>query len=214
MWKPNTHVFAANKALVDALPDGMVTIPPYGEIAVNANVLRALRNYPTAYRAGVVGPDVFPDIWVGQSLVHVDREQDVTRWVSDDWLAQLFREAWSLPNGDERDRALAFTYGFLTHASGDMFAHTYVNCLVATAMAGHGTGRTGIRSRRTSFWRASSVYIRLPRISRSMCGHASYRRRSSRAPSYAITASSPGPTRRGWTSTTGWGLRSGVPPTR
>ena len=30
-WKINTHVYAANQALDDAVPDGMVTIAPYGE---------------------------------------------------------------------------------------------------------------------------------------------------------------------------------------
>ena len=133
MWKPNTHLFAANKALEDALPDGRVTIPPFGEFAVNPDALRALRAYPEAYRAGVVGPDVFPDIWVGQSLAHVDHSADANHWISDDWLRRVFAAAHVWSSGGERDRAMAFAYGFLTHASGDMFAHSYVNSKVGGA---------------------------------------------------------------------------------
>jgi Zinc dependent phospholipase C len=132
-WKPNTHLFAANKALEDAVADGRVTIPPFGEIPVSPDALRALRAFPEAYRAGVVGPDVFPDIWVGQSLAHVDHSSDENRWISDDWLRRVFTAAHAWRDGAERDRALAFAYGFLTHASGDMFAHTYVNHKVGGA---------------------------------------------------------------------------------
>ncbi len=132
-WKPNTHIFAANKALDDAVADGKVTIPPYGAIAVNPEALRAIKAFPDAYRAGVVGPDVFPDIYVGQSFVHVDRSRKAERWVSDDWLRHIFLAARSWPDGAGRDRALAYAYGFLTHASGDLFAHSYVNHKVGGA---------------------------------------------------------------------------------
>lgn len=128
VWKPNTHIFAANLALKDALADGSVTIPPYGEFAVPADVLRALRSYPKDYLGGVVGPDVFPDFYAGQSFAHVDHSKDQDKWTSDNWLRHLFRQAhaWREP-GPERDRAIAFAYGYMTHAAGDMFGHTYVN---------------------------------------------------------------------------------------
>jgi hypothetical protein len=132
-WKLNTHVFAANLALADAINDGQVTIPPYGAIAVNADALRALRKFPNDFRGGVVGPDVFPDIYVGQSLAHADKSAEHDRWTSDDWLQHLFRQArawrsrpWSNPAADP-DRVLAFAYGFLVHAAGDVFGHSYVN---------------------------------------------------------------------------------------
>lgn len=127
-WKPNTHLFAANLALRDALDDGRVTIPPYGEIAVPLEVLRALGAYPDHYRAGVVGPDVFPDVWTGQSFAHVDQSGDGGRWTSDGWMRHVLRTAreWG-PEGPERDRALAFAYGYVTHAAGDVFGHSYVN---------------------------------------------------------------------------------------
>ena len=115
------------------MADGRVTIPPFGDFPVNPDALRALRAFPDAYRAGVVGPDVFPDIWVGQSLAHVDHSTDENHWISDDWLRRVFVVARAWRDGAERDRALAFAYGFLTHASGDMFAHTYVNHKVGGA---------------------------------------------------------------------------------
>jgi hypothetical protein len=128
VWKPNTHVFAANLALKDALGDGHVTIPPYGEFAVPADVLRAIRGYPADYRAGVIGPDVFPDVYAGQSFAHVDHSGDQEKWTSDNWLRHLFRQAHAeSESGPKRDRSLAFAYGYLTHAAGDMFGHTYVN---------------------------------------------------------------------------------------
>ncbi len=126
-WKPTTHVFAANLALNDAMTDGKVLIPPFGRIAINADAYRALKAYPEAYRSGVVGPDVLPDIFVGQSFAHVDHSKDHNRWISNDWLVLVFSEARKLPPGPERDRALAFAYGYMTHAAGDMFGHTYVN---------------------------------------------------------------------------------------
>lgn len=132
-WKLNTHVFAANLALADALDDGQVTIPPYGAIAVNADALRALGKFPNDFRGGVVGPDVFPDIYVGQSLAHADKSAEHDRWTSDDWLQHLFRQArawrsrpWS-GSAEDPDRVLAFAYGFLVHAAGDVFGHSYVN---------------------------------------------------------------------------------------
>lgn len=130
-WKPNTHIFAANLAMQDALDDGKVTIPPYGEIPANPDAVRALRRFPNDYRGGVLGPDVFPDIYVGQSLAHADKSADHDRWTSDHWLRHVLREARTLGqrtnSDDERDRALAFAYGFVTHAAGDMFGHSYVN---------------------------------------------------------------------------------------
>lgn len=127
MWKPQTHVFAANIALNDAL-DGTVRIPPYGEFPVSATARRALKAAPASYRAGVLAPDLFPDMYVGGFFIHSDLETTPDKWIADDWMRHLWRKAWQY-NGDpaQRDKVMAFAYGFLTHAAGDMFAHTYVN---------------------------------------------------------------------------------------
>lgn len=128
-WKIDTHIFAANLALQDAMNDGMVTIPPFGTFPVSPEALRVLKAFPAVYRAGVVGPDLFPDIYMGQKYAHTDYSTTADHADSDDWMRFVFSEAhnYNKTPGPERDRALAFAYGYLTHAAGDMFAHTYVN---------------------------------------------------------------------------------------
>ena len=69
---------------------------------------------------------------MGQSVVHPEN--------TGQWLAFLLDAAWdaqqpdAAPTGggapyseDEKLQILAFTYGFLTHAAGDSWAHTMVN---------------------------------------------------------------------------------------
>ncbi len=92
-WKINTHLFAANQALADALNDGMVTIAPYGEFPVAAAALRALRAAPAAYRAGVLAPDLFPDMYVGGWFIHSDLSGTPERSMADDWM----RHVWKRP---------------------------------------------------------------------------------------------------------------------
>ena len=123
-WKINTHLFAANKALADAVSDGKVTIPPYGEFPIAASALRALRAEPAAYRAGVLAPDLFPDMYVGGWVLHSDTPKE---WNADQWMRHVWSTARGWSDAGERDKVLAFAYGYLTHGAGDMFAHTYVN---------------------------------------------------------------------------------------
>ena len=125
-WKINTHLFAANIALADATNDGMVTIPPFGEIPVAPAALSALREYPSAYRAGVLGPDLLPDMFVGGWTIHSDTEWD-HRWIADQWLRHVWNRARSWDDASEKNKVMAFAYGFLTHGAGDIFAHTWVN---------------------------------------------------------------------------------------
>ena len=89
-WKINTHLFAANKALADALHDGKVTIPPYGEFPIAASALRALKAEPAAYRAGVLAPDLFPDMYVGGWVLHSDTPQE---WNADMWMRHVWTTA-------------------------------------------------------------------------------------------------------------------------
>lgn len=126
-WKINTHLFAANQALDDATADGMVTIAPFGEFPVAASALRALRAAPAAYRAGVLAPDLFPDMYVGGWFLHSDLSGTPDRWTADDWMRHVWTKARGWTDAGERDKVLAFAYGFLTHGAGDIWAHTYVN---------------------------------------------------------------------------------------
>jgi hypothetical protein len=130
-FKPYTHIQTGYDAWADATDDGYVTIA--GEdYKVPDRVVDALSTYPSYYNAGVIGPDGFPDLTMGQSVVH---PEDTGRW-----LAFLLDAAWdaqapgATPSGGgapyteaEKLQILAFTYGFMTHAAGDAWAHTLIN---------------------------------------------------------------------------------------
>ena len=168
-WKGITHLYAANLALQDALDDGKVTIPPFGDYDVDPKLLTALRmeGGVEAFRAGAIGPDGFPDLITGQQTTHPGVEDNPDVWEADDWLWHLWRmthfdealiindwfENWKLfagqtmiafdnapnpadahaglnpgsPTDEEKLLALAFVHGYLSHAAGDMFGHTWVN---------------------------------------------------------------------------------------
>ena len=125
-WKINTHLYAANIALADALNDSMVTIAPYGEFPVAPAALAALREAPAAYRAGVLAPDLFPDMFVGGWIIHSDLTES-EHWTADNWMRHVWSKARAWPNTPDRNKVMAFAYGFLTHGAGDMFAHSWVN---------------------------------------------------------------------------------------
>lgn len=136
-WKPKTHVYLSEEALRDALDDGKVTIREtdyrtgrivgeLGRFDVDPAILAALRAAPQQYRAGVLGPDAYPDILTGQQVIHPDAAEDVGPGAggSNAWLTHLWRRGF-VDNPSPQIRA--FTVGYLTHAAGDIFAHTYVN---------------------------------------------------------------------------------------
>ncbi|MGA1854999.1 zinc dependent phospholipase C family protein [Azospirillum sp. 11R-A] len=117
-WSLKTHFWIGQQVLNDALDDGRVELGGKS-YEVAPPILNALRSNPNQYRMGNLGPDVFPDPIVGQMTTH----PGVTNgWQTDDWLRQLVGRS-SSPSD------LAFSYGFVAHAAGDVFAHTYVNAL-------------------------------------------------------------------------------------
>lgn len=115
-WGLKTHVWVGQQVLNDALDDGHLTIAER-KYPLPDHILRALTEYPDRYLMGHMGPDVFPDPIVGQTTTHPGVEHG---WQTDDWLRHLLRNA---SNSED----IALTYGFVGHASGDIFAHTYVN---------------------------------------------------------------------------------------
>ena len=132
-WKPTTHVSLAEIAMEDAIKDGKVTIPyvsyrkgeikgEIGSYEVNPNILEALKNNAPQYRAGILGPDAYPDILTGQQVIHPN-ESVSEKSDSNAWLEYLWRKA----NENGTLPVRAFVTGFLTHAAGDMFGHTFVN---------------------------------------------------------------------------------------
>src|SRR5690349_16952836 len=70
-WKPFTHNYIGDQAYADAVDDGSVTIDGRG-YRLNGTLVQALKNYRPYYNAGVVGPDGFPDLAFGQSVIHPD----------------------------------------------------------------------------------------------------------------------------------------------
>lgn len=122
-FKPYTHAVVGQYALNDVVDDGRVTIRGRS-YPVRTKVVEALRQWPTYYRAGTIGPDGFPDLTYGQSVIHPEK--------TGEWLRYAMRSAWSAQSNPaysaaEKGQILAFAYGFLTHASGDVWAHTLVN---------------------------------------------------------------------------------------
>ncbi|WP_434383485.1 zinc dependent phospholipase C family protein [Melittangium boletus] len=129
-WKPITHVYLAEKARAELMAqNGAISLHRtdftarqqtslIGTYTVSTPIYQALRDYPAYFRAGVLGPDAYPDLLFGQSVIHPATEDQGSD--SEPWLRHLYNRA-STPQ--ER----AFVMGFLSHGAGDMFAHTFVN---------------------------------------------------------------------------------------
>lgn len=121
-WKPYTHNVTAQSALEDAA-DGKVTINGR-EYTLRPDVAQALAAWPAYYNAGVIGPDGYPDLTFGQSVIHPEE--------TGRWLREIYEQAWAAQtdpsySAAQRQQILAFAYGYLTHGAGDMWAHTLVN---------------------------------------------------------------------------------------
>ncbi len=145
-WKPVTHVYLAQQA-IDSIEetsddDGnlIYTLPIHyvnyetGEIGekiddfkVNRELLDAIRENEEIFYAGILGPDAYPDIVTGQIRIHPDDDGIAT----DKWLQYLWKEALA---SDDVEIQI-FVRGFLNHAAGDMFMHTYVNHYAGGAFA-------------------------------------------------------------------------------
>lgn len=123
-WKPKTHVLSANLLLEEIeANNGHVIFPYFGKIKVPDEYLTALRAYPDYFRAGSIGPDGFPDIYVGQVFAHPK-----TKLTAGDWIKYLIDQVKKMPAGsEERRQVLAFALGYAVHASGDLFGHSFVN---------------------------------------------------------------------------------------
>ncbi|MCL2166708.1 MAG: zinc dependent phospholipase C family protein [Clostridiales bacterium] len=104
--------------LIDDMRANKLNLPGLGACTPPSEVRNAVINNPGAFRAGSVGPDFYPDLFLGQGVIHPDN--------SGKWLDLMFKRLLvSVPS--ERDKNLAFTLGFMSHYAGDMFGHAYVN---------------------------------------------------------------------------------------
>jgi hypothetical protein len=143
-FKPDIHILTGNSAIDWILAGSdIIAMDDNRTYPVDPRIADAIRSFPDHYRGGLVGPDGFPDIYVGQSFIHPDTRCDNGLKPNDqcntnpghsftyEWLRHVYDSAWdyyNLRNGDEEaKKALAFAYGFLTHAAGDIWSHTLVN---------------------------------------------------------------------------------------
>lgn len=122
-WKPYTHIYSSDQARNEVIADGHVIINGR-RYKVREEIAQALTRWPEYFNSGVVGPDGFPDLTYGQSIIHPEE--------TGLWLRHVYVKAWKaqadpMYTADQRGQILAFTYGYLAHAAGDMWAHTLVN---------------------------------------------------------------------------------------
>ena len=129
-WKTKTHGYSAN-LLLDEVYNGYFDIDG-SRYYIPEEFVDALTSYPAAFRAGVLGPDFYPDMLTGQSYIH-PYDADANIGVGD-WLMELVDSVNSLPkNHRSRKEALAFTLGMAVHYAGDMFGHDFINAFAGGA---------------------------------------------------------------------------------
>ena len=148
-FKPQTHIEAANDAVSQISSSTVVLGKSLREYPVIDEVADAIRLFPDAYRAGVVGPDGYPDILIGQSRIHPDSKcnagslsddacvEGVDKSFTHEWFEYIYESGWqyyrdninssSTVKQNNAKKALAFVYGYITHGAGDIWAHTMVN---------------------------------------------------------------------------------------
>ena len=134
-WKPYTHSYTGYLTTKDLLDDGKVTINGKA-YAVSPVIVEAIRKWPDYYNAGVVGPDGLPDMVYGQGIIHPGPTSSKTtsdgNITTGDWLAHLLIKAQDAQSdsrytADQKQQIIAYVYGYLTHASGDNWGHTFIN---------------------------------------------------------------------------------------
>ena len=108
----------ANLIMDEVKKNGRVKIRET-EYAVPKKVLEVIKKYPDFVRAGSVGPDFFPDLLVGQMVIHSKE--------SGEFLKLMWDELTTMKEGTDYDQAFAFYLGFMLHYACDMFSHYYIN---------------------------------------------------------------------------------------
>lgn len=118
--KSKTHIYMANFILREVRETGCISIPKIGPYKVPEDMKRAILSEPAAFRAGSIGPDFYPDMIIGQTIIHPEN--------SGKWLDLMARQLSMIPYGSgEWNAAYAFYLGYVMHYAGDMFGHDYVN---------------------------------------------------------------------------------------
>lgn len=123
LWSPQaspfglkTHLWVAQQIHADVADDCRVVLAGQSYAVPEADC-GALRAHPDAFFAGILGPDIYPDILTGQTTAHPGIDGG---WGNADFTSHLLDNA-----GDGQQRAYAL--GYLLHGAADAMAHTYVN---------------------------------------------------------------------------------------
>ncbi len=138
-WSPDTHIALFEPVAADALDDGRLTfyvidydqgkaVEKLGDYQVAPEALEALKKAPDQFRAGLVGPDAYPTWEAGRGCIHKN---------ADAWLTYLWEQAHTPEY--RSPEVLAFVYGNMMHAAGDVFAHTLTNGQVSPEQKAQGT---------------------------------------------------------------------------
>lgn len=101
LFKPYTHLAIVDEARADLIDDGKITIEQQS-YTVPSDVVSAVRDFPEYFNAGAVGPDGFPDLVMGQSIIH-PKDSGL-------WLQHVLSSArnWI---GADKPQVLAWAYG-------------------------------------------------------------------------------------------------------
>lgn len=139
-FKVGTHIWVAQEVINNltqcevAHQKSCITVDMAGAekvIPIPVEVKTAILEYPEYFRNGSIGPDAYPDVIVGQMIIHpgVTKNDGATAagFGTSDWLHHLLQKAQTITDPIEKKKAIAFTYGFFCHVAADIFAHTYVN---------------------------------------------------------------------------------------
>lgn len=126
-WGKMTHVYTANDILADTQAY-RATVDFENEndfdFEIPEEFRDAINSYPDAFRAGALGPDMYPDILTGQMYIHpADPNIDSGEWIT--YLCGAVNKMGK--DSESRKIALSFTLGCILHYCGDLFGHDFVN---------------------------------------------------------------------------------------
>lgn len=138
-WAINSHIYQADIIMEDILDDGMVAFERVihnddgttstehlCDIAVPSHIATAIQQCPLEFRAGSCCADLYPDMYIGQSIIHPYVPGQ--RWRSVDWARHVVDCAQDYGEDDaQHNKAVAFAAGWLVHLGGDAIGHTWVN---------------------------------------------------------------------------------------
>lgn len=124
-WGKMTHVYTANEIIQSGLYRSSVQYEDrYYDFTIPEEFSDAINSYPDAFRAGALGPDVYPDILTGQMYIHpADPGIDSGMWVT--YLCDAVNKMGK--DTESRKITLSFTLGCILHYCGDLFGHDFVN---------------------------------------------------------------------------------------